>query len=63
MQGLEPDDKSLVINFACKVPHSSEPVESGGVRWGSLRYWLFNHIWFCLDCISKRIAIVYDFSM
>ena len=20
MQGLEPDDKSLVINFACKVP-------------------------------------------
>ena len=22
MQGLEPDDKSLVINFACKVPHT-----------------------------------------
>ena len=43
----------LVINFN---------VESGGVRWGSLRCWLCNYIWFCLDCISKRIAIVYGFS-
>ena len=64
MQGLEPDDKSLVINFACKVPHTMSMTPAEQEEGTSLAAIYMRHARLMATrfCFKTSTELVYDAS-